>query len=129
MNPLEPQSRCEVPGRGSGDPKEQRVDAHPLTANDVKARFIMDEVRRLNSAYDEVWRKVEQLTFESSRSMQRVYRRGSAATPVTPSANHRLKFMALSPFIALLLIVPIFLLLDRRGNAAVTWSRRGVRGP
>jgi capsular polysaccharide biosynthesis protein len=90
----------------------------------VRAALLRDELNRLNSMYDTVYRKVEQFNFESQKDgMARVYLVDPASVPKTPSTNRRLKYMAILPMGIFFALLGLFLVSEIRARPSRTGGK------
>jgi hypothetical protein len=103
------------------DPKKPDVK-RPSHVLDWKVNFLSGELNSLMSKHEIVERKLEQLRFESSNRLVRVFLQDKASPPKMPRPDNRMLYMALVPIVTCLTLLGLSLLLKvgerRRANVS-----------
>jgi polysaccharide biosynthesis transport protein len=88
------------------------VQKQQSSTDTLKATFLREEINSLTNMIETVERKLEQLKFESSNQLVRVFLQDPASPPKIPSINKRLRYMAILPVGILFAVLGLFLLLE-----------------
>ena len=78
----------------------------------VRATFLREEISSLTGNIRQVEQKLEQLKFESSNQLVRVFLQDKVSPPKIPSINKRNRYMAILPVGLLFGVIGLFLLLE-----------------
>ena len=89
------------------DVQNQQSSTDTLTAT-----FLREEINSLTGNIQTVEQKLEQLKFESSKQLVRVFLQDPVSLPKIPSINKRIRYMAILPVALLFGVIGLFLLLE-----------------
>lgn len=82
----------------------------------VNATFLTEDLKRFNSMYDEVNRRLETLKFTQDKPRISIEDPQKAEVPQVPSNNKRIKFMLIVPVGVLFAVLGLFLVLEVRAE-------------
>jgi succinoglycan biosynthesis transport protein ExoP len=92
--------------------QKYRVEKQQSGTDSLKAAFWREEIGSITGMIRTVEQKLEQLKFESSNQLVRVFLQDKASPPKMPSINKRNRYMAMLPVGILFAVVGLFLLLE-----------------
>ena len=96
------------------------VQKQQSSTDTLKATFLREEINSLTGNIRTVEQKLEQLKFESSNQLVRVFLQDPASLPKIPSINKRNRYMAILPVAVLFAVVGLSCCWRSRPNAWAT---------
>jgi hypothetical protein len=92
--------------------EEPQLKGQPSRIYEIKAAFLKEEIGSLTGNIRTVERKLEQLKFESSNQLVRVFLQDPASLPKIPMINKRVRYMGIIPIATLVTLVALSLIYD-----------------